>query len=597
MAVEAATEMLADDRADLIVGKQIGRYQVLSLIGRGGMGEVFLAQDASLGRKVALKLLRTEFTGNEDRLRRFRQEARAASALNHPNILTIYEISSEDSTHFMATEYVEGETLRQRMAGARMKLGEAVDVAVQVASALAAAHEAGIVHRDIKPENIMMRRDGFAKVLDFGLAKLTERGLASNDSGWPTLGKVETNPGVVMGTVPYMSPEQARGLEVDARTDIFSLGVLLYEILGGRAPFEGETPSDVIVSLLDKEPVPLTRHSPGVPTELQRIVGKSLCKDREERYQLVKDLLIDLKSLRDELTVEAKLERSVPPEVSRRAVASSATGQTVRTNRLKAAHPTSSAEYIITGIKRHKWAAALALAALAVAVAAATYFFSLRSGGATIDSIAVMPFMNVSGDPNTEYLSEGISESVNYSLSYLPNLKVMASTTVFRYKGQQIDARTVGRELGVSAVLTGKVVQRGDVLTVSAELVDARDNRLLWGRQYNRKVSDFFAIQEEISRHISDTLRLQMSAEDQKRLSKRQTESTEAYQAYLKARYYWNKRTQEAVKKGIEHFQEAIDLDPNYALAYAGIADSYIILGVYSSLPPAAAFTKQRRWR
>lgn len=274
-------------------------------------------------------------------------------------------------------------------------------------------------------------------------------------------------------------------------------------------------------------------------------------------------------------------------------MASSATGQTVRIARVAASDPTSSA-YLITGIKRHKWTAALALAALAVAVAAATYFYSLRSGGATIDSIAVMPFINVSGDPNTEYLSEGISESVNYSLSHLPNLKVMASTTVFRYKGRQIDARIVGRELGVSAVLTGKVVQRGDVLTVSAELVDARDNRLLWGGQYNRKVSDFFAIQEEISRQISDTLRLQISAEDQKRLSKRQTESTEAYQAYLKARYYWNKRTQEAVKKGIEHFQEAIDLDPNYALAYAGIADSYIILGVYSSLPPAEAFTKAK---
>jgi len=359
MAAEAATEMLADDRA--IVGKQIGHYQVLNRIGRGGMGEVFLAQDMSLSRKVALKLLRTDFTRNEERLRRFRQEARAASALNHPNILTIHEIGQDDTLHFMATEYVEGETLREKISGTRMALGQVLDIAVQVVSALAAAHEAGIVHRDIKPENIMVRRDGYAKVLDFGLAKLTERAPVSSDSGWPTLGKVETNPGIVMGTVQYMSPEQARGLEVDARTDIFSMGVVLYEMVARRAPFEGATTSDVIVSLLEREPVPLSRYSPEVPTELQRIVGKSLCKDREERYQVVKDLLIDLKSLRDVLAFEAKLERSVPPEVSSGAVASSTGGQTARTDRVEAEHPTSSAEYIVTEIKQHKRAAALIL--------------------------------------------------------------------------------------------------------------------------------------------------------------------------------------------------------------------------------------------
>jgi TolB-like protein/Flp pilus assembly protein TadD len=276
-------------------------------------------------------------------------------------------------------------------------------------------------------------------------------------------------------------------------------------------------------------------------------------------------------------------------------VASSAGEQTVRIARVEPAHATSSAKYIITGIKRHKRVAALTLAALAVAVAAATYFYSLRSGRETINSIAVMPFINVSGDPNTEYLSEGISESVNYSLSHLPNLKVMASTTVFRYKGRQIDAQTVGRELGVSAVLTGKVVQRGDVLTVSAELVDARDNRLLWGRQYNRKVSDFFAIQEEISRQISDTLRLQVSAEDQKRLSKRQTESTEAYQAYLIGRYYWNKRTMEGFEKAIANFNQAIEKDKNFAHAYVGLADSYILIGYFGGLPVTEAMPKAKQ--
>ena len=292
--IYAETGLLTDDQAELTTGQRLGSYEVVSHIGRGGTGEVYLAEDSRLGRKVALKLLRSEFTGNEDRLRRFRQEARAASALNHPNILTIFEIGSEDSTHFMVTEYVEGETLRQHMASARMKLGEALEVAIQVAGALAAAHKAGIVHRDIKPENIMVRGDGYAKVLDFGLAKLTERRAPGKDTTIP----LNTEPGVVMGTAQYMSPEQARGLEVDARTDIFSLGVVLYEMVGGRAPFQGETPSDVIVSLLQKEPVPLSSYSRGVPSEVQRIVRKALRKEREDRYQAMKELLADLKALK-----------------------------------------------------------------------------------------------------------------------------------------------------------------------------------------------------------------------------------------------------------------------------------------------------------
>jgi serine/threonine protein kinase len=293
MAAEAATEMLANDRA--LVGKQIGHYQVLSNIGRGSMGEVFLAHDTKLGRKVALKLLRTEFTANEERLRRFQQEARAASALNHPNILTIHEIGQEDGTHFMATEFVEGETLRQRLQRTQMRLVDALEVAVQAAAALTAAHAAGIVHRDIKPENVMVRSDGYVKVLDFGLAKLAEP--KAIDSSGPTLPKVQTEPGMVMGTFSYMSPEQARGLAVDARTDIWSLGVMIYEMVTGRQPFEGETASDVMSLILQKEPLPLTHSLPGVPAELERIVRKALRKDKEERYQTIRDLLIDLKNL------------------------------------------------------------------------------------------------------------------------------------------------------------------------------------------------------------------------------------------------------------------------------------------------------------
>src|SRR5881227_1739885 len=379
MAAEAATEMLDDDQAGSIVGKQIGHYQVLSRIGRGGMREVFLAQDTSLGRKVALKLLRAEFTGHEDRLRRFRQEARAASALNHPNILTIHEIGQDDTLHFMATEYVEGETLRQHLSRARLTVGQTLDVAVQVASALAAAHQAGIIHRDIKPENTMVRTDGNVKVLDFGLAKLTEP--KTIETAAPTLPQVETAPGVVMGTFSYMSPEQARGLAVDARTDIWSLGVMIYEMAAGRQPFEGETASDVMSLILQKEPPPLAHSWPEVPAELERIVRKALRKDREERYQTIKDLLIDLRNLRKELELSAEMERSAPP-ISARPVSS---GQSAAAT----AHSASSAEYIVTEIKQHKRGLAVALAAMILlSVAGIAYYFG-RGGKTAIDSIAV----------------------------------------------------------------------------------------------------------------------------------------------------------------------------------------------------------------
>ena len=592
----ADTALLIDNQPVLTAGQRLGPYEVISHIGRGGMGEVYLAEDTRLGRRVALKLLRAEFTRDADRLRRFRREARAASALNHPNILTIHEIGSEDGTHFMATEYVEGETLRWRMAGGAMKPGESLDVAIQVASALQAAHEAGIVHRDVKPENIMVRPDGFAKVLDFGLAKLAERAATASGSAGPTLVKVETNPGVVMGTPHYMSPEQARGLVVDARTDIFSLGVVLYEMVAGRAPFGGATTSDVIVSLLDKEPAPLSSCSPRVPAELQRIVGKALCKDREGRYQVVKDLLIDLKSLRDELAFEAKLERSVPPELR---VGGGATSDAARpaapTGRVEAAHSTSSAEYIVTEIKRHKRGAALALAALAVAVAVATYYFySLRGGGATINSMAVLPFANDGADPDTEYLSDGVTESLINSLSQLPNMRMIARTSAQRYKGRETDPQAAARELGVQAVLTGRVVRRGDSLSVSAELVDARDNSHIWGERYNRRLSDVLVVQQEIAREIAERLRVRLTGEERRRVTRNYTENVEAYQLYLRGRHHWNKRNAEGLRQAIGYFQQAIDRDPNYALAYSGLADCYSNLERYAGVPPGEGQPRAR---
>src|SRR5262249_10300203 len=391
LADQAATEMIADDRATSIIGKQIGHYSVLSHIGRGGMGEVFLAQDASLARKVALKLLRGDLTKDQERLRRFRQEARAASALNHPNILTIHEIGQEGSLHFMATEYVEGETLRQHIVSARTTLGEALDVSVQAASALAAAHQAGIIHRDIKPENIMLRTDGYVKVLDFGLAKLAKT--KPVDTAAPTQPKVETEPGVIMGTVSYMSPEQARGLAVDARTDIWSLGVMIYEMVAGRRPFEAETASDVMALILQKEPLPLSRYSSEAPAELDRIVRKALHKDKEERYQMIREILLDLKSLKQEIEFERKLKSAPATARAPQQPGDAANEETT---------PGSARAGVLTlAVKYHKRGIALVLATLIVAIAAITYW---TRTGKPIDSVAILPFVNANADPNTEYL-------------------------------------------------------------------------------------------------------------------------------------------------------------------------------------------------
>lgn len=381
---EVTARLIADNQRRSMMGRSIGHYEIVELLGAGGMGEVYLARDKTLGRQLALKLLPDYFTRDDVRVRRFQQEARTASGLNHPNILTIYEISQIDGQHFIATEFIDGVTLRERLALTRMKLGEALEIATQVAGALAAANEAGIAHRDIKPENIMIRRDGYVKVLDFGLAKLTEHESVTIDAERAMLVLPKTDPGMVMGTVQYMSPEQARGLTVDGRTDIWSIGVVLYEMVTGAAPFAGETPSHVIVSILEKEAPLLSRGAPQSPAELERIVNKALRKNRDERYQTVKDLLLDLKSLKKELEVEAHIERSSAPE--------------------RFALRSSSVEYIINQLKEQKRSATLVFATLLIAVAALVYFFYFANRGEAIDSVAILPFVNVSGDPNTEYL-------------------------------------------------------------------------------------------------------------------------------------------------------------------------------------------------
>jgi len=542
----------------------LGRYEIHTQIGAGGMGEVYLAHDLQLERSVAVKVLPAELTSDQDRMRRFVREAKTASALNHPNIITIHEIGSSEGVHFIATEFIEGVTLRKQISRGQMRVSEVLNLSIQIASALTAAHDTGIVHRDIKPENIMVRSDGYVKVLDFGIAKLAEHDQKSDPEA-PTL--VKTEPGMIMGTASYMSPEQARGQEVDARTDIWSLGVVIYEMLSGRLPFAGETSSDVISRILQSEPAALTREPADVPPELERIIGKALTKDREERYQTTKDLLIDLKRLQAAETVH---------------VQTATTGSTAN-------HPAGR-------IKQRKTWVILGIAALALSAAVLAYAYFNSKNRAAIDSIAILPFVNASGDPSMEYLSEGIADSIADRLSQLPGLRVVPLSKVNRYKNRDVDPQEVGNDLGVRAVLVGRVMQRGDSLSIRTELVDVAQVSRLWGEQYNRKLSDILAVQEEIAHEISDTLRVQLSGEAKKRLTKRYTENIKAYQLYLQGRYFWNRRTDENLKKAVDLFQQAIAEDQNYALAYAGLADSYALLGgpVYGAESSSQTVTRAK---
>jgi len=594
----------------VVAGTKFDRYEIISPLGAGGMGEVFLARDIRLERKVALKLLLDERTRDDQRLLRFEQEARAASALNHPNIITIYEIGDYGSTHFIATEFIEGLTLRKILADGKMPVIAALDVAIQVASALSAAHEAGIIHRDIKPENVMLRRDGIVKVLDFGLAKLIETGMGSGEWGagsgksgaesggsgventarspLPTQhSPLHTDPGTVMGTATYMAPEQARGWRVDARADIFSLGVVLYEMIAGRAPFDGPTPIDVMTQVLDRDPRPLTSFSYGAPVELQRIVSKAMRKDREERYQTVKDLLLDLKSLKRELEATTTMSYAANAETSggsRIAMASS----TAPSSEPMVIRAISSAEYIVGEIKRHKRGFLLALVTLSLAVFATLTFVINRDH--PIESIAVLPLVAQNDDPqsgsDTAALGDAIADSIINNLTQLPNLDVKPRGAVLAYKGREVDPREVGNALDVHAVLTGRIIRRGDNLQVSVSLADTRDNRNLWGETYNRKISDLLLIQQEIASSVSEKLRLKLSGQEKRLL--------EARQLYLKGRNAWNKRTPDSILEGVKLLEQAIQVDPGYAEAYAGLADCYNMLVNYSVLPPNEAFPKAK---
>jgi len=546
------------------------------------MGEVYLAKDQRLDRQVAIKILNEKYSQDEANLLRFVGEAKAASALNHPNILVIHEIGEKEDAHFIVSEFIEGRTLREVLTESQMSMREILDIATQIAGALSAAHNVRLIHRDLKPENVMVRHDGYLKLLDFGLAKLVERENIAF-MGEDSANGNQTAKGVILGTVNYMSPEQAKGEPVDERSDIFSLGVVLYEMTTGRLPFAGDSLPETYANLINAEPQPFSSSDSGVCDNLKHIVSKMLLKNKDERYQTMNAVLADLKSIDVEadqngngLRTNAVVKSTV--DTDHRSAAPTSHGGV--------GPPKSIAEHLIREIAQHRRVALLAAAFVVLAVAGAAYFFNASKGGEAIDSVAVLLFVNTSGDSNTEYLSEGISNSIINRLSRLPNLKVRPLNAVLPYEGKQTNAQSVGRELNVRAVLTGRMTKRGDELTISAELVDVRDNRRLWGEQYNRKLSDILVIQDEISREITRGMRLQLTGAEKQQLAKQYTENYDAYLLYSRGKYYFRQNTKEAFEKSIDAFEQAIKLDPNYALAYAGLALTYQFMGTRAFAPP-----------
>ena len=562
-------------------GLIINHYKIISSIGKGGMGEVFLAHDTKLDRKVALKILPPEFAEDVDRMNRFVREAKSASALNHPNIITIHEIGEEGGTHFIATEFIDGKTLNEYAKSNSFNYKSALEIAIQVASALDEAHTAGIVHRDIKPDNVMIRLNGLVKILDFGIAKLSAP--TSTDAEAATAIKSGTSPGMIIGTAKYMSPEQAKGKEVDARTDIFSFGVVLYEMMAGHLPFEGETAMEMIGAILHKESKPLDKTE--VPLEIQKIIGKCLRKDRDERYQTIKDVMIDVQDVKQELEFQNKLERTISPDKPE------ANTQILQATTANEIHQTTTNQ-IVTSNPKKKYLAI----GLTVLLLSAIGFFAYRyfTPSKQIESIAVMPFVNESGNADVEYLSDGMTETLINSLSQIPNLSVKARSSVFRYKGKELDPKKIASELNVQAILTGRVIQRGEQMTLNLELIDAQTENLVWGNKYERKSSELVALQSEIARDVSNKLKTKLSGADAAKVEKNYTANAEAYQQYLKGRFYAIKRTAKDARQAIEYFQQAVAIDPNYALAYAGLAEANSFLALYSYPQINEAFPKAR---
>ncbi len=529
-----------------MIGQVVSHYKILEKLGEGGMGVVYKAEDTKLKRIVALKFLPERVNQNEVDKSRFLQEAQAAAGLNHNNICTVYGVDEHEGHMFISMEYVEGGTLREKLPFA--KTDDAIAIAIQIGEALQEAHSKDIVHRDIKADNIMLTSKGQAKVMDFGLAKLK--------------GSLKlTRTSSTVGTIAYMSPEQIQGREADQRSDIFAFGVLFFEMLSGKLPFRGEHEAAIMYSIVSEEPQPIENFNKNVSSGLTQVLKRALEKDPDARYQSMQDVVNDLSLLRGGGTLPSS---PIHDENGRRSSGSKFFGPVIL----------------------------IPLVVVLVAVVAGVLFFS--RGGTTIDSIAVLPFANVGGNKDLEYMSDGITESLINSLSEVSSLRVLPRSTVFQFKGQDTQPQRVGKELGVKAVLTGRVVLRGTNLNVQVELIDVQKQAQLWGGQYNRNMTDIITVQEEIAKQISEKLRLRLTGVEQQRLTKRYTENVEAYQLYLKGRYYWAKRTAENLHKAVSYFNESIQTDPGYALAYSGLADAYIILGVFGEQSPAEAFPRAK---
>ncbi len=522
------------------------------------MGEVYLAEDTKLHRRVALKILPAEFCQDSQRAARFLREAQAASGLNHPNICTIHEINDENEVPFIAMEYVEGETLFERIKDEGLDLAETLDIALQIADALAEAHAHDIVHRDIKPANIIVNRRGQVKVLDFGLAKriVVAKGEAETQ---PLLSQA----GMILGTAAYMSPEQARGLAVDARTDVWSFGVVLYEMLAGEKPFSGATTTDLLAAILRSEPEDLWKFNHEVPAELERIVLKALRKKRDERYGSAKDLYADLKQLRKDLDLAAAREMSEPRP------AGVAGGPTSKEN------PPGTSGGTDLGARSsssESWAPSFV--------------------AEKVNSIAVLPFTNMSADQENEYFCDGLAEELLNALAKIENLKVAARTSAFSFKGKSASISEIGNTLGVKTVLEGSVRKSGNRLRITVQLINAADGYHLWSERYDREMKDIFDVQDEITLAVVDALKVKLLGEEKAVVLKRYIENTEAYELYLKGRYYYNKHTTEDWLKGIEYFEKAVEIEPEYAPAYAQIGICYVTLSHFGVLSPHETFPK-----
>ena len=585
----------------------LSHYRIVSKLGAGGMGEVYLAQDTKLDRRVALKILPAEIAAKRDRMERFIREAKSAAALSHPNIAQIFEINEHEGTHYIAMEFIDGVTLREKIHREHAELRKLLRHLQHVAEGLSKAHGVGIVHRDLKPDNIMITHDGHAKILDFGLAKLAEgqgETRLQGDEGdtliavaarpiLPGSPDPVTSPGLIIGTVGYMSPEQAQGKrnEIDQRSDIFSFGCILFEAATRKKPFEGDSVIKSLHSVIYEPAPPIKDLNPSAPAELQRIVRRCLAKDKEERYQTIKEVAIELKELRRELETTndfvATATSATDAQTATDALPSS-TSQSPSTS--AGSVPPSSAEYLIGEIRKHKRGVAMVAAGvLIVALGVGYWLFRNRTSVAadSISSIAVLPFQNRSEDTDTDYLSDGLAESLIFRLSQLPGLKVSPTSSVMRYKGKEADIAKTANELGVDAVMTGRFLKRGDQLNITVELVDVRNNKTLWGEQYERKISDLLATQREIAASIAQKLQIKLVGNDVKGITKRYTDNNEAYQLYLKGRFHFARRTKDDMFKSIDLLQQAVKLDPKFALAYVGIAESYSTIPSYPYASPA----------